>query len=458
MLPSDEPPQTSRVVTVEAGRSDERNNAASPVLANNELDDDEPPPPPPEEELDDDEGPTKDGSPPGAGWNAAMAAHNLNVTTTSFVRPDGSAKIATTYEPLEIKDRPTDTKDQLTVATPASPPYFFQDVDPNTCQVLGPWLAVAPTPVQPCALLAAGPDGKHGVRNHYLTFTDDASGIPPAPYLQPGSPENELQAQHLAVMLVRKARQLCRKGPFNNREGLSQSILGRDLHPRTTDGRGDFIFYDALDELDPEQRLMNGEPLGDAGHFLDKAEMENLPCRTVGELASLSAATRKIEGGVCEKLSALVLGLFSRYAPPGSEACKIAWRSGAPAEHGHTSNHHYVVLRVGNSQWWVADPWPQRSVVLPWSANRFPHDETEHFTHLHVVYPVEHAFGVPLDERELNRSLRFAEHYVPETTRDSAFEHRYAIASNEGDEVGEHTVAAEPDEWGVWPPEWGPEN
>ena len=36
-----------------------------------------------------------------------------------------------------------------------------------------------PDPVQPCALLAAGPDGKHGVRNHYLTFTDDASGIPP---------------------------------------------------------------------------------------------------------------------------------------------------------------------------------------------------------------------------------------------------------------------------------------
>ncbi len=148
MLPSDEPPQTSRVVTVEAGRSDERNNAASPVLANERTGRRREPaaPPPPEEELDDDEGPTNDGSPPGACWNAAMAAHNLNVTTTSFVRPDGSAKIATTYEPLERKDRPTDTKDQLTVATPASPPYFFQDVGPNICQVLGPWLAVAPTP------------------------------------------------------------------------------------------------------------------------------------------------------------------------------------------------------------------------------------------------------------------------------------------------------------------------
>ncbi|MCU0612636.1 MAG: hypothetical protein MUE60_12725, partial [Candidatus Eisenbacteria bacterium] len=145
------------------------------------------------------------------------------------------------------------------------------------------------------------------------------------------------------------------RGPFNNRDG-SEAIQNLcPQHAKTMDDRGTAILYEGLDnpgnvfDLDPH--AMESQP-GD---------------QLVGYLALMEASTVILRGGVCEKFSSVVMGLLSMNAPEGTIACKIQW----------SKDHHYIVLCVGTSQWWVADPWPHNAFVVPWRRNAFPRRETK---------------------------------------------------------------------------------
>ncbi|MFO1423129.1 MAG: hypothetical protein U1F70_05675 [Candidatus Competibacteraceae bacterium] len=228
----------------------------------------------------------------------------------------------------------------------------------------------------------------------------------------PGHPGDEAIARDLALAAVRQARSLLPNGPYNNRAGLPEKIRNRAEHPLTEDGRGDFIWQDGMDLLE--------EKPGDPNRLFDQTRMAKLPDGLVRALSLMAASTIKMEGGVCEKFSSVVLGILSTTAPPGTEALKVAW----------SGDHHYVVVRYGTSQWYVADPWPHNAYVQPWADNYFERASTENYTRLTVHAPVEDMYGVVFDHNELENSKKAASREVPYTRTDGQFDHNWGQRDN----------------------------
>lgn len=269
---------------------------------------------------------------------------------------------------------------------------------------------------------------KDQVRDIYLKF-EYKKGPPALP--PSGSSEDETKARDLAIDAVTQARALLANGPYNNRIGLPRTILERAPHPRTEDARADYIWQDGCGMIDQADRP--GDPA--RLYTVSDSGMDNMPGDLVKQLALLAATTIKLQGGVCEKFSSLVMGILSRIAPPGTFAAKVAW----------SGDHHYVVLRTGTSQWWVADPWPHNAFVLPWKKNYFePKDTTAHTT-MEVLSPVEHAYGVVFDEGGLDHSYQRAIKELKYTKDDAQFDHAWGQASNLKASVLKETVGRHSD-------------
>ena len=254
-----------------------------------------------------------------------------------------------------------------------------------------------------------GPPKANGSQELYLEF-QFSKGVPED--RGPGDPDDEAIARDLALTAVRQARSLLPKGPYNNRAGLPENIRNRAEHPLTEDGRGDFIWQDGMDLLE--------EKPGDPNRLFDQTHMAKLPDGLVRALSLMAASTIKMEGGVCEKFSSVVLGILSTIAPPGTEALKVAW----------SGDHHYVVVRHGTSQWYVADPWPHNAYVQPWADNYFERAGTENYTKLIVHAPVEDMYGVVFDHNELENSKKAASREVPYTRTDGQFDHNWGQRDN----------------------------
>jgi len=176
--------------------------------------------------------------------------------------------------------------------------------------------------------------------------------------------------------------------------------------------------------------IPNEDRPGDPARLYRVADdaMDNMPGDLVRALSLLAATTIKLQGGVCEKFSSLVMAILSVSAPPGTVACKIAWNG----------DHHYIVLRVGTSQWWVADPWPHNSFSLPWRRNYFKRSDTLHYTQMEVIAPVEQAYGVTFDTNGIDHSYAAADKELKYTLKDALFDHNWGHQHNlkAGDIVG----------------------
>jgi hypothetical protein len=228
-----------------------------------------------------------------------------------------------------------------------------------------------------------------------------------------------------------------RKGPFNNRGHLPAAIRNREPHPRTEDARADQIYLASLGGLEA------GPADPDAIFTVGDAAMENLPGAYSKALSLLARSSSKVRGGVCEKFASVVLGMLSEMAPPGAEACSVAW----------SGDHHYVVVKVGTSRWWVADPWPHNTYVHPWAFNYFRRDDTVRHIRMEVVAPVQHMYGVVFDEGELDARYQAAVAALPHTPNDGAFENNWANRNNLHREFRVHqgamqyrlVLAAQPD-------------
>ncbi len=286
---------------------------------------------------------------------------------------------------------------------PMPPPYHHDTKSERVAHVLGPRRPKVHKDELPCQQDKVEADLDQ-VRDVYLKF-QYADG-PPADR-PAGTAADEARARDLAIAAVISARAQLANGPFNNRGALPASISSRCAHARTEDARGDFIFQDGLGEL------TEGRP-GDPLRLFRVGEdtMDNLPGPSlVRSLALMAASTIKLQGGVCEKFSSLVLGMLSTAAPAGTVACKVAW----------SGDHHFVVLRIGTSQWWVADPWPHNAFVLPWRLNCFKRSDIVAHTQMEVVSPVEKAYGVVFDEDQIEHSYQAAVRTLRYTRNDAEF-------------------------------------
>lgn len=211
---------------------------------------------------------------------------------------------------------------------------------------------------------------------------------------------------------VRQAQSLLPNGSYNHRNGLPESIRNHAEHPLTEDGRGDFIWQDGMDLLE--------EKPGDPNRLFDQTRMAKLLDGLVRALSLMAASTIAMEGGVYEKFSSVVLGILSKTAPLGTEALKVAW----------SGDHHYVVVRHGTSQRYVADPWPHNAYVQPWADNYFERKGTENYTRLIVHAPVEDMYGAVFDHNELENSKKAASRVLPYTHNDGQFDHNWGQRDN----------------------------
>ena len=303
---------------------------------------------------------------------------------------------------------------------PMPAPYHHEASGATEAKVLGPKRARTHKDTLPCQQDKVQND-KDQVRDVYLKFKF-AMGKPPL--FPRGSAADEDLARGLACHVVERARSFVTNGPYNNRIALPQAISRRAPHPRTEDARADYIWQDGLGLIDEDRP---GDPA--RLYQVGDSTMDNMPGELVNPLALLAATTIKLHGGVCEKFSSLVLGILSSVAPPGTIAAKIAW----------TGDHHYVVLRVGSSQWWVADPWPHNAFVLPWSKNFFEHQDTSAWTQMEVVSPVEYPFGVVFDDGGLDHSYQCAVKALPYTKDDAEFASNWEQVHNLQDAaLGQH--------------------
>lgn len=316
-----------------------------------------------------------------------------------------------------------------------SPPYYHETPSDTTGVVYGPLRNERDEDVEACAQDRARREDDQ-VRDVYLRFAfvqarpDDRA---------PGNAADEDAARDLAVAVVQHVRTLLPNGPFNNRIHLPEAIAQRRVHPRTEDARADFIYLDAVDAIDPEDRAALGPP---ERLFDVDGAMENMPGGLVRGLASMAASTLYLGGGVCEKFSSVVMGVLSTCAPPGTVACKVAW----------SGDHHFVVLRIGTSQWWVVDPWPHNAYVLPWSECYFAQGDIVQHTAMTVVAPVADSYGVRFDDDAIAASHARSVAIAPFTHNDGAFDHNWGQRDNLGagvvaDGVGV-VLAANEDDWG----------
>jgi len=286
---------------------------------------------------------------------------------------------------------------------PMPPPYVHVVKGAQRSTVYGPWRPKQHKDELPCQKdkVAVKEDQ---ARDIYLEF-QAKNGAPPD--YRPGPVEDETKARDLAIAVVQEARRRVPNGPYNNRGALPDEILSRAPHPLTEDGRADFMTYDGLGKLG-EDAPGKFERLFRIG---DDAMPEMPPEEPVRFMALMAATTAKLKGGVCEKFASLVMGILSVSAPPGTLACKVGW----------SGDHHFVVLRVGASQWWVADPWPHNSFVLPWDDCYFKREAIQLYTAMKVVTPVEQAFGVVFDAGQVEHSYQAAVRNLRYTKNDGVF-------------------------------------
>jgi hypothetical protein len=347
----------------------------------------------------------------------------------SGARRDSSQHLPIEGMPKEKERRPPSlSREEPTVEpVPMHPPYHHVEIDETHNILYGP---KRPARDQDIARCEQGKsrweeEDSSEVRDVYLRFTFNF-GVPDD--VPPGNEADERLARELAVRAVREARRLLRCGPFNNRGEpyraepyrpetlLPEQIRNRSPHPRTEDARADFIFQDGLGLLKKEDRRGDPNRLFTQG----PGSMETMPGELTKLLSLLARSTVELQGGVCEKFSAVVMGILSNIAPPETIACKIAC----------DCDHHYVVLRVGTSQWWVADPWPHNAYVLPWSHNYFARESTEKYTTMEVVSPVEDWYGVTFNQDQISDAHNFAMEKVPYTIDDAKFDKNWGQKDN----------------------------
>lgn len=300
-------------------------------------------------------------------------------------------------------------------------PYFHDPGDEShstAWKVWGPKREPIEEEAQRCDAARRGPEEE---RELYLEF-EFHEGCPLV-FDEPGDAKDERSARDLAVELVKEARALARKGPLNNRSFLPEEIKRREKYPANVADRLDVIVN--LAWVDEPNRMFD---LGGG--------LENVPHAVTKEYAVFDRATRKLEGGVCEKFAAVVLGLVSCRAPAGTTALKIEW----------INDHHYVVLRIGTSRWWVADPWVVNAFVHPWTNNYFQPRDTKTYVQMIVNAPVAVAYGVPFKDSELEKACETAKGEVHPRDSDVSFTPAHSFGNDHNLEI-----EFEPNEEGVEP-------
>ncbi|MEZ5584406.1 MAG: hypothetical protein R3F37_18070 [Candidatus Competibacteraceae bacterium] len=101
-------------------------------------------------------------------------------------------------------------------------------------------------------------------------------------------------------------------------------------------------------------------------------------------------------------------------------ACKIQ----------HDIDHHFVVVKVGSSQWWVIDPWVHTSFVLPWRYNYFQDDGAEAHIQMTVHTPVAEPFGLPFDQNKIATAHESAKNTVSPGQNDQKFQKNWSHPHN----------------------------
>jgi hypothetical protein len=245
------------------------------------------------------------------------------------------------------------------------PPYFHA---PN--RVYGPRRDRVDDDVQRCEVGYSMED-EDQVRDLYQGI--EFIGGPPAEIDDEGTAEDEAYARDLALRVVRTVRPLLYRGPYNNRVALPDDVRQRTEYPRFENLVVDETLAEAL--------------TGPPGNLYGEG-MDNQPGEEIMSLAVYADAVRTSQGGVCAKIAALSLSVLSRDAEPGTVACKIF----------HNRDHEFVVVRYGNSRWYVVDPWVHYSFVLPWQRCYFEQAGTVNHVRLSVYSAVEVPFGVVLNQ------------------------------------------------------------
>jgi len=217
---------------------------------------------------------------------------------------------------------------------------------------------------------------------------------------------DDAYVRNLAIYVVRWARRLLPLGPLNNRKFLPEFILNRCLYPLGRSQRVRAIVDEALQH----EVYDVGYHIGEPGEYF-------------GRMALTAKATVITGGGVCEQISLLVLGLVSMYAKPGVVAKKVVY---AP----DGMDHHYVVLQYGQSQHWVADPWPATAYVLPLQYNSFDPYFIVEYVEMNVQQPVKQPFGVVFKKEVLDAAAMLAAVQFPDDISNRRSNTPYGSADN----------------------------
>jgi hypothetical protein len=185
----------------------------------------------------------------------------------------------------------------------------------------------------------------------------------------------------LARWVVQRARELIPFGPVNNRGALPDEIRNLERNPW-------------------RQNAIIDATVGEAVEQGIERQFPGMQGFTV-QLACLAWATRARGIGVCSKIATVCFGLVSMSAEPDTIACQVFV----------SADHEFVVVRRGNSRWWVIDPWVMNVCVIPFSWCYFrPATVTKHISMI-VNRRATYPFGVALPDdfmAEMERQMEEA--------------------------------------------------
>lgn len=200
---------------------------------------------------------------------------------------------------------------------------------------------------------------------------------PPAPRRSNNRDSNDAkQARALAESVVLDVRANMPHGALNNEMKDKGQTKYMCPHPKHLNNMVDTAYYEL-------------------GGF----ENDNPPS-FVYQMAALARCAREVGGGVCSMLAHVALGFITLRALPGLEVVLVVDKS---------FDHSYCALGYGDSTWFVCDPWPGNTYVIPWDDCYFPREDVAYHFRVECSDRVTVPYGVELAERDVTLAMAAAQ-------------------------------------------------
>jgi hypothetical protein len=224
--------------------------------------------------------------------------------------------------------------------------------------------------------------------------------------------------------VVVAARKLLPSGPFNNRAALPEKIAKREPYPAYANALVDEITAIAVRRLKRKNK--------EASEF-------------TLTIACKAEAVKRVGGGVCSQIATLCTSLLSTLAPKGAEICQVFINK--------ETNHEFVIMKYGNSRWFVIDPWPLVSLVVPFADCAFTANTVATHFRMTVIEPApeDKPLGVDLSVLDWKSiELKARKILGPPNASMSKMSSNFEQDSNAGTPecANEQFIAADIEDWG----------